>query len=162
MGLMSQLREVIGEQKPEYCVQCGKCTSVCPVSRFMDFNPRKIIAMIDLNMIDDLLKSRTIWTCTDCLKCVEVCPRTVSPYDAIQALRNIAVEKGLPYPSGYDELMKSVIGIGFIQQPQTIRTRTKERINRQSLELPTLQTPLQIEKIRSIVQQMLSGKGENP
>lgn len=162
MSLTLQLREVIGKQKPEYCVQCGKCTSVCPVSRFMDFNPRKIVAMIDLNMVDELLESKTIWTCTDCLSCVELCPRTVSPYDAIQALRNIAVEKGLPYPSGYQELMKSIIETGFIQQPQTVRTRTSERLNRQSLELPTLQTPSHIEKIRSTVQQTLSGKGEDP
>ena len=28
------------------CIQCGTCSGTCPVSHYMDFTPRRIIAMV--------------------------------------------------------------------------------------------------------------------
>src|SRR4030066_1739716 len=94
----TRLRHVIGDQRPEYCHQCGKSSSRCPVASFLDFRPRRILAMVQLDMIEELLKSEVIWSCAQCLACKERCPRDVAPYDVIQALQNLAYKLHLPVP----------------------------------------------------------------
>ena len=61
--LSMQLKLVIGDQLPEYCTQCGKCASGCPVSRFIDFSPRRIVAMVQLDMIEELMGWKEKLTC---------------------------------------------------------------------------------------------------
>ena len=43
--LDTRLRHVLGHQRYEYCHQCGKCSSGCPAASFLDFRPRRILAM---------------------------------------------------------------------------------------------------------------------
>lgn len=145
--VVMRLKDIVGDQQPEYCNQCGKCSSGCPSARFLDFSPRRIVIMTQLDMIADLLKSDMIWLCAECLKCKERCPREVAPYDVIQALRNIAYKVGLTYPSGYSQYLSSISEKGLIQQPQSIRTQKGERVDRISLGLPKLQKPSSMEKI---------------
>lgn len=141
------LRRAVKDLTPEYCLQCGGCTGACPVSRIIeDFNPRQIIARVQLGRIRGLLKTDTIWTCASCLKCKERCPSDISPYDLILILRNLAVRMGYDFPDGYKDLVKSVFETGIEQQPQRVRTRTGKRYDRKSLGLPSLQRPLDMEK----------------
>jgi len=158
---MVRLKDIVGDQQPEYCNQCGKCSSGCPSSWFLDFSPRRIVVMTQLNMIVDLLKSDTIWMCAECLKCKERCPREVAPFDVIQALRNISIKLGLTFPLGYSQQLNSISKQGLIQQPQSVRTRKGERFNRESLGLPKLQKPSSMEKIaqnlKKIIQLEVSG-----
>jgi len=142
-----RLKDIVGDQQPEYCNQCGKCSSDCPSARFLDFSPRRIVIMTQLDMDMDLLQSDTIWLCAECLKCKERCPREVAPYDVIQALRNMTYKMDLTFPSGYSQYLNSISEQGLIQQPQSIRTRKGERVNRGSLGLPNLQKPSSMEKI---------------
>ena len=158
-SLSTQLKQIVGDQKPQYCNQCGKCTSVCPVARFLDFRPRRIIGMVQLDMIEELLKSDEIWNCAECLSCKERCPREVSPYDAVQALRNICVERGLPFPDGHLQLIKSIFELGLIQPPQRVRSRTKERFDRRSLGLPTIKKPLDLEKFTEALSNIIKLEG---
>jgi len=87
------------------------------------------------------MKSQVIWTCTSCLKCKERCPEEISPYDVIQALRRIAIYLELPHPEGYDASVKAVVETGVVQQPQLVRTRSKERKDRKSMGLPPAEKP---------------------
>lgn len=144
---LAWLKDVVGDQQPEYCNQCGKCSSGCPSARFLDFSPRRIVIMTHLDMTADLLKSDTIWLCAECLKCKERCPREVAPYDVIQALRNMAFNTDLPFPEGYSHHFNSISNLGSIQRPLSVRTRTGERFNRSSLALPKLQKPRSMAKI---------------
>ena len=144
---LARLKDIIGDQQPEYCNQCGKCSSGCPSARFLDFSPRRIVVMTQLDMVADLLNSDTIWLCAECLKCKERCPREVAPYDVIQALRNMVFKKGLTFPVGYSQHLSSISEQGLVQQPQSIRTAKGERANRESLGLPKLQKPSSTEKI---------------
>jgi len=126
----------------ETCDQCGKCPSTCPVTaRIEGFNPRHIIAKVALGREVDLMRSDVIWTCTSCLKCKERCPEKLSPYDIILALRRIAIDLELPHPEGYDVAVNTVIETGAIQQPQMVRTRSKEKKDRKSLGLPPVEKP---------------------
>ena len=144
---MVRLKDIIGDQQPEYCNQCGKCSSGCPSARFLDFSPRKIVIMSQLDMTEHLLKSDTIWLCAECLKCKERCPRQVAPYDVIQALRNMTFKMSLTFPVGYSQQLSSILQQGLIQEPQSIHTRKGERVDRRSLGLPKLQRPSSMERI---------------
>lgn len=78
-----------------HCFTCGSCSSVCPVEKVVDdFDPRKILHMISLGLREKLLKSDTIWACSQCQSCVPVCPQNVRCSDVIKALRNEAIAKG--------------------------------------------------------------------
>jgi len=142
----------------EACQQCGKCPSSCPVSRHIEgFNPRQIIAKVSLGKIEELLRSDILWTCSSCLKCKERCPENVSPYDVILALRALAYRLGYDYPSGYDDFIKAVTETGAVKEPQTVRTRNRERRDRASLKLPDVKRPRDLKKFSEI---MNSIKGE--
>ena len=119
----SSLRHVPGDQQPEYCHQCGKCSSGCLVADFFDFSPRKIVAMVQLGFIEELLNSEDIWKCAQCLACKERCPRDVSPYDVIQALQNLAYNGNKFFPKEYSTFINSILKEGAIQKPTRVRIR---------------------------------------
>jgi len=145
------LRRTISETA-EVCQQCGKCPSSCPVSRHIEgFNPRQIIAKVYLGKIDELLKSDVLWTCSSCLKCIERCPENVSPYDVILALRTLAYRSGYNYPGGYDDFIKAVTETGAAKEPQAVRTRSRERRDRASLNLPEIEKPRNLKKFSEIL-----------
>ena len=132
--LNSSLRRVPGDHHPEFCHQCGKCSSGCPVANFFDFRPRRIVAMVQLGFIEELLESEDIWKCAQCLACKERCPRDVAPYDVIQALQNLAFKHDLGFPKEYSTLINSILKEGVIQKPTRVRIRKhsspEEKTNR--------------------------------
>ena len=42
------------------CIQCGACSSTCPLSHHMDFTPRRIISMVREGFEEEVLGSFTI------------------------------------------------------------------------------------------------------
>ena len=78
------------------CFLCGSCTACCPVNEIDDdYNPRKIMRMILLDMEDEVLRSDEIWKCNQCHACVSHCPQDVRFADIVRALREIAIAKGV-------------------------------------------------------------------
>jgi len=59
------------------CYQCGKCTAGCPMAHSMDLMPRQIVRLLQLGMVEEVLKSRSIWLCASCHMCVERCPHEI-------------------------------------------------------------------------------------
>lgn len=72
------------------CLQCGKCSSGCPVSARVDIRPHEIIRLVQLGASDEVLESRAIWECTSCETCITRCPQQVDIPAIIDALRRIA------------------------------------------------------------------------
>lgn len=77
------------------CIQCGTCSSTCPVSLYMDYTPRKLMAMIKGGFKDDALKSKTVWICSSCYSCTVMCPAQIKITDVMYALKRMAIEKGV-------------------------------------------------------------------
>jgi len=89
------------------CFLCGSCTAGCPVNEIDDeYNPRKIMRMILLDMEDDILKSDEIWKCNQCHTCVAHCPQDVRFADIVRALRELAIEKGYREKSLLEDVYK--------------------------------------------------------
>ncbi|MFA6809144.1 MAG: 4Fe-4S dicluster domain-containing protein [Eubacteriales bacterium] len=93
---IENLKEIVYESGVEAkkCYQCGKCTAGCPVAFAMDKTPRQIMRMLQLSMVDDALKSKTIWLCAGCQTCTVRCPKEVDIAKVMETLRIIAKKKG--------------------------------------------------------------------
>ncbi len=92
-------RKAYGE-KLFSCIQCGTCSGTCPVSHYMDYTPRKIIAMVREGFKDEVLNCFTIWLCASCYACTVDCPREIKITDVMYALKQEAIAQGV-YPRGF-------------------------------------------------------------
>jgi len=61
----------------ESCLTCGLCSSGCPASGIENMDPRKFIRMAMLGMDEELSTSKWIWACTQCKRCMHVCPMSI-------------------------------------------------------------------------------------
>jgi len=79
------------------CMNCGVCTAICPAAEFYKYDPRIIcdtVQSTDDELIEQLLRSDTIWYCGECMSCKTRCPRGNTPGFVIMALRKLSQELG--------------------------------------------------------------------
>lgn len=75
------------------CYQCMKCSTGCPVVRWMDYKPHQVIQMVNLGMAERLLSSRTIWICSACSTCTTRCPNDIDVAQVMDRLRQVAAQE---------------------------------------------------------------------
>lgn len=73
------------------CYQCGKCTAGCPVAFAMDYPPRQVIRLMQLDLVDEALACNSIWICATCETCSARCPRGVDIAALMDATRREAL-----------------------------------------------------------------------
>ncbi len=76
------------------CMGCGVCAISCPLSKHMDYSPRRVFAMIRAGQREQVLGSRDIMLCTSCYSCIVRCPRKVRVMDVMHGLAHYALEQG--------------------------------------------------------------------
>jgi len=82
------------------CFTCGSCAVECPVNRATNrLDPRRLVWMANLGLMDELIRLPDIWLCLGCRKCSHVCPMTVKPAALIAFLRWKALREGLFSPA---------------------------------------------------------------
>jgi quinone-modifying oxidoreductase subunit QmoC len=86
-----------GGEDLQKCIQCGTCSAGCPLAVYMDYTPRRVIALTRAGLEADVLQSVTPWLCASCYECQVRCPRGLKVTDIMYALKRRAVEKKL-YP----------------------------------------------------------------
>ncbi|RJP18533.1 MAG: 4Fe-4S dicluster domain-containing protein [Candidatus Omnitrophota bacterium] len=79
------------------CIQCGTCSGFCPLSLYMDYTPRRIIAMTRAGFKEEVLSSSMIWMCASCYGCTVECPKEIKITDVMYALKQRAIKEGV-YP----------------------------------------------------------------
>ena len=77
------------------CYHCRKCTAGCPVASHMEYNPNKVIKMIQNGKREQVLNSKTIWLCLSCETCITRCPNQVDIARMMDVLRQMAIEEGV-------------------------------------------------------------------
>ena len=77
------------------CYHCRKCTAGCPMTKHMEYNPNKVIKMIQNGQRDKVLNSSTIWICLSCETCITRCPNKVDIARMMDVLRQMAIETGV-------------------------------------------------------------------
>ncbi len=91
------LKDIRFEEGLNACMNCGVCTAICPAAEFYEYDPRKVVDIVqtkDDDEIIELLKSETIWYCGECMSCKTRCPRGNAPGLIIMALRSLSQDLG--------------------------------------------------------------------
>jgi heterodisulfide reductase subunit C len=96
-GFGEEVMKVPGCEALQCCIQCGTCSGVCPLSIYMDFTPRQVMALTRADFKNEVLKSRTIWLCASCYSCTVECPRQIRITDIMYELKQRAIYEGI-YP----------------------------------------------------------------
>jgi len=88
---METIKQAIRENRAYFCLDCGKCTSVCPISwREPGFSPRAIVEAVRLDDNGQVLHSDYLWACLTCGRCIQVCPSDVHFLSFVRDVRTLA------------------------------------------------------------------------
>jgi len=83
MSYEKTLEQAIHETGVLRCLECGKCTAICPIARHDGgFSPRVTVGRALVRHDEALLRDDRLWTCINCLQCSQVCPAGVD-YSAL-------------------------------------------------------------------------------
>ncbi|MEI8033369.1 MAG: heterodisulfide reductase-related iron-sulfur binding cluster [Chlorobiaceae bacterium] len=93
-ALKHQLEESTGNDY-NCCYQCGKCTAGCPAGSLMDNPPARIMRLVQAGYIEEALQSESLWYCLGCMTCTSRCPQNLEIAATMDALRALALEKGI-------------------------------------------------------------------
>jgi len=109
------------------CIQCGRCTSSCPVARIVEeHNPRKLMEMIILGLRSDLFAGQLPWYCLSCFTCLDRCPQGGDVGEVMFAIRNLAVKEG-NIPDGILVQAKSLFENGRVVVASKMALVQRER-----------------------------------
>jgi heterodisulfide reductase subunit C len=96
-GFAKEIMGVPGCEQLQSCIQCGTCSGTCPLSIYMDFSPRQVMALVRADFKNEVLRSHTVWLCASCYACTVECPRQIRITDIMYALKQRAIKEGI-YP----------------------------------------------------------------
>lgn len=99
-GFADDIASIPGGEKLFSCIQCGTCSAACPVSTYMDYTPRKIVAMSRAGFKGEVLSSHTTWLCASCYACTVECPKQIKITDIMYAIKRLAIREGV-YPKRF-------------------------------------------------------------
>jgi quinone-modifying oxidoreductase, subunit QmoC len=99
-GFGKKIAESAHGEKLFGCIQCGNCSAACPLSVYMDFTPRKIIAMERAGFREEVLTNNTVWLCASCYNCTVECPKGIKITEVMYALKREAIANKI-YPKGF-------------------------------------------------------------
>ena len=78
------------------CFTCGECSSACPIiCERSVFDPRVLFRMINLGMVDELMRSPSIWLCIDCGRCTNSCSQLVDGRQLLDQVKELATHRGV-------------------------------------------------------------------
>jgi len=77
------------------CYQCIRCTSGCPLTDFFDYTPNQIMRLVQIGDEEAALNSKTPWLCAACLTCTTRCPQGLDIARIMEALTQVALERGV-------------------------------------------------------------------
>ena len=95
-----EIMSVSGCAELQSCIQCGTCSGACPLSIYMDFSPRQMMALVRAGFKREVLESKTVWLCASCYACTVECPRNIRITDIMYALKQRAMKEGI-YPKRF-------------------------------------------------------------
>ena len=87
-AVQKKIKALISDTGAFDCVECGKCTTVCPVAKHdQKFAPRNIVLRSMEGIVENLATDQDIWACSTCQMCNSMCPYKVDYSGFIQGIR---------------------------------------------------------------------------
>jgi heterodisulfide reductase subunit C len=123
----------------KYCYQCARCNDVCPVANATDdrYNPRAIImnSFLGLNIFMGEKDNFSIWGCTVCDTCDEVCPQKIELTEIFTVLKNMSIAAG-EGPEYYTTQASTIYDAGKAIPSQPAIERRREQLGLPKVEEP--------------------------
>jgi heterodisulfide reductase subunit D len=92
------------------CLECGKCTAVCPVSRIGGtFSPRSLMTCVVSGDYDGLAQDGRIWDCLTCGQCTPRCPHNIDFSVFCRKLRPEAISTGNSGTASHDGALHHIM-----------------------------------------------------
>jgi len=118
---VERLKEIAKKSGASLCVDCGKCSTVCPVGPLRrEYRPRLLVKRAssgDLGILSD----RLLWSCLTCMRCEEYCDSGVNFSKFMRELRARAFSEGESGPLSHYGLLQSIMR--FQAQPELRQNR---------------------------------------
>ncbi|MCD6391125.1 MAG: hydrogenase iron-sulfur subunit [Dehalococcoidia bacterium] len=99
------LEDILQETKAYYCLECSKCTSICPVAKYdSSCSPRSVIEDVALGLERESTRDKKLFSCLGCYACSLRCPTDVDFPAFVQRVRALAFgadEHGCPAHGGF-------------------------------------------------------------
>ncbi len=93
---MKPVSEIIRDSRAYHCLDCGKCTSICPVARINHtFSPRSLLMRCIQKDSDSVLVDKALWDCLTCGLCEIRCPSQIKYIDFMRDIRQLAISDGV-------------------------------------------------------------------
>ncbi|MGC4025201.1 MAG: heterodisulfide reductase-related iron-sulfur binding cluster [Mesorhizobium sp.] len=99
------------------CTECGRCEAACPANAAgLPLSPKLLVTDLrdhmaehqsgssNLSLIGEVITEQTLWACTTCRACMDVCPVRIEPMVKIIEMRRSVVETGDIEPMLQDAL----------------------------------------------------------
>ncbi len=94
---MSNLQEIINQNRAWYCLECGKCSAVCPITLWEKrayCSPRLLIEKALNSPSADVYEDPLFWSCLTCKRCSQLCPSDVLFSEFMRDARAMAMNDG--------------------------------------------------------------------
>ena len=89
------LEEILQDTKAYYCLECSKCASICPVTKYdPSYSPRTVIENAALGLGDESTRDKKLFSCLGCYACSLRCPSDVDYPAFMRKLRSLAFVSG--------------------------------------------------------------------
>lgn len=95
--MVERMRDIISRNRAWYCLECGKCSAVCPITRWEQqqyTSPRLLVEKAIEGRTEEVLDDRLFWSCLTCKRCSELCPSDVHFSEFVRDARSLARDDG--------------------------------------------------------------------
>lgn len=88
-------QSIVQRTRAYLCLDCGKCTGVCPLARVdLDYSPRRIVERVVYGEAEAVIADPQLWSCMTCGLCSARCPSNVDFAGFIVEMRAEAFRRG--------------------------------------------------------------------
>ena len=149
-------KDEIIEKNPEVaiCFKCSACALFCPVTKNVSKYNIEDAFISQLFGAEETDALKDVWMCSNCEKCILVCPQDAEPAEVFTNLKQLSYQKGLAPKSVY-ALGKQILNTGIAYE-----VGAKVNADRKKLGLRELSTNEIVSKELKIIAEKTAFKTE--
>jgi heterodisulfide reductase subunit C2 len=115
-AVVAKIGEISGENLRK-CMQCGTCSSLCPMVPSMPFTTRQAIHLLQFGRTEEVVHAEIARFCASCHTCTVNCPRGIDVVRVFEAVRLLALRENVDLIRPRDipaETLAAVPQIAFV------------------------------------------------